>query len=166
MAATLVWENSTSSSTPTWNSVSLLRFKFANDNNNDTNDPLVRPATGTAYSYEKYCRINVTVSPAVQLTNLRLVLGSDVADSGGSTTGLALYRRFTSTYATPAQPSSNSGLAQVTTTGETWPNAGTVSSTTTGQWGDMVVLVLEIASTVVNSGELTSFNIIARYDEI
>lgn len=164
MAATLTWENSTQASTPSWNAVTLLRFKFANDNNNDNNDPLVRPSTGNNYSYEKWCRINVTVAPAVQLTNLRLLLGSSVADSGGSTTGLALYHKFTTTYATPIQPSSNSGYTQLTTTETTWTGASTM--TTTGQWGDMVVFTLEIASTVVNSGELTNFNIIARYDEI
>lgn len=157
MAATLQWEISTAATTPSWSSFAKLRFKTANDNTDDLNNPLVKPSSGTNYSFEKWTRINVTVAPSSQVSNLRLLL------SANPDLGITWKYGFTATYATPIGTVSTVATSTLTTAEVTWQNAGT--KTTTGQWGDLAVHQLHLGTTVAG-GEMTAINMIARYDEI
>ena len=178
MSAILLWEYSIQASTPNWIELDgteptqgKLRFKSANDNTNDTNDPLVRPGAGANYSFEKYTRVTVDTLPSIQVTDLRLLLSAYVQDSMFSTTGLTFQYDFVvlGSYATPVQPTTDGTRTTLTTAAISWDNSGTflTSGHSPGDmWGDMVVLVLKVASTVVNGGELKDFSVVARFNEI
>ena len=156
MAATLQWQISTAAAA-TWSTTTKLRFKSANDNTDDLNDPLVKPTAGTNYSFEKALRINVSVAPTTQLSNLRVLL------SAAPGTGLTMNYGFDATYSQPVGTDSAKATTTLSTTEIAWANSGNVS--VTGQWGDLLYLQLDVG-TGAAGGEITDFNVIARYDEI
>ncbi len=156
MVATLQWQNSTGA-TESWSTVTWLRFKAADNNTDDAVDPLVKPSTGTNYSYEKWMRINVSVAPTTNVSNLRVLLSATMP------TGTTMYHGFTATYATPVGTNSSVATTALSTTPISWQNSGT--KTTTGAWGDLLVMQIDL-STSVSGGELGDWNTIARYDEI
>lgn len=152
MVATLQWQNSTGA-TESWSTITWLRFKAADNNTDDAVNPLVKPSTGTNYSYEKWLRINISVAPTTNVSNLR------VLNSAASATGVTESYGFTTTYATPVGTNSAVATTTLSTTPIAWSNAGT--ATGTGQWGDDLVLQLDL-STSVAGGELGDWNTIAR----
>jgi hypothetical protein len=156
LTATIDWQISTAA-TESWSNVSKLRFKSAIDNTDDLNDPLVKPTTGTNYSWEKATVVNVSVGPSSQLSNLRVLL------SASMDTGITWYYGFTSTYAQPVGTNSTIATTQLTTSEVSWTNSGT--KTDTGIWGDYLYAQWDIINTV-SGGETTDVNEIARYDEI
>lgn len=162
MTAVLKWKNSVGA-TATWSTVTKLRFKSADNNTDDSNDPLVKPTTGTNYSYEKYCQIHVTTAPGTSLSNLKLLSSVNFGGTGAYK-GLSLWYGFVTTYAAPVQ----THLVATNTLGTTeisWSNAGTLGTATTGAWGDTAVFQVGIGNTA-SGGEITDWNITARYDEI
>jgi hypothetical protein len=156
MAATLTWENSTAA-TATWGAVTKLRFKAANDNTDDSINPLVRPTSGVNRSFEKACRINVTVAPSSQLSNLRVKLNLAMD------TGLTMYYGFTATYTQPVGTDSTVATTTLTTSEVSWTNSGT--KTGTGQWGDLFYTQIDVATNAAG-GEITDNQFVAVYDEI
>ena len=64
-----------------------VRYKNANNATVDAQNPLVRPANGFVYSYEKWIRLKITVPPTGAITSP--VLYSDGANGYG--TGVSLY---------------------------------------------------------------------------
>lgn len=159
MVATLQWQNSTAASA-TYSTVTKLRFKAANNNTDDLVNPLIKPTAGTNYSFEKSCRINVSVAPSTQLSNLRVLLSVHPVQ-----TGFSVYYGFQvlGSYTQPIGTVSSVATTELQTSEVSWANSGTF--TTTGMWGDIVIFQVRLATTV-SGGESTDFTIIARYDEI
>ena len=162
MAATLGWRNSTGA-VESWSSITQLRFKAADNNTNDTADPIVIPSSGTAYSYEKWLLVYVESGTFTELSNLRVLTSADVPTINP---GVTLQYRFTSTYSAPVGTNMTE-TGSLSTTEVVWSNAGTHTSGTAVKWtgSDYLVLQLDVASTAT-AGELTTWNLIARYDEI
>lgn len=159
MVATLQWQNSTAASA-SWSTITTLRYKNANNNTDDANDPLVRPASGTEYSFEKALRINISVAPTTNVTNLRVLHSRNPI-----ATGVSIYYGFTDTYAQPASGASVSSTAttELTNSEVTWTGAS--AKTDTGQWGQFLYLQARVTSSA-SGGEVASWETIARYDEI
>lgn len=156
MAATLDWQISTAA-TASWSNVTKLRYKAANDNNDDNADPLVKPSSGTNHSFEKATRINVSVGPSSQLSNLRVKLNASMD------TGLTMFHGFTATYSQPVGTNSGIATSALTTSEVSWDNSGT--KTDTGQWGDFLYTQIDI-STSASGGEITDNQLVAVFDEI
>lgn len=169
MAATLEWYANVSAvlgnfaALPTPNTI---RFKKANDNVIDTNDPVIKPGVGlTNFSWEKALIINVNAgSTYTQLSNLNFYQG------GAMPTGLTMI------YRTVAQGSYNTAPVDRTTQNAesalpssptAWTGAVTMNASTTGLWttAHAFYVTLMIANSVAG-GINTGFNITARYDEI
>lgn len=159
---------------------STLRFKAADNNTGaSTDDPLVRPSSGTYYSYQKNLRCRVVTVPAVALLGLRVKMS--VASISG-VTGLALAYQFRL---------SSSGAANVNTVlparvgvlsdvDVSWTNGGSPSGTAVGNhvvpprvdgdfWNDtasdQLLLQMEVASGG-SGGSISPFNLIISYNEI
>jgi hypothetical protein len=161
MVATLNWEHSIAATTASWLDCAHLRFKAANDNTNDNNNPMVIPATGVNYSFEKALTLNITVAPDTNCSNLKVSLSTAPVH-----TGITMSYGFTTTglYVTPV--GTNSTLAATGTLGTAtvaWSNAGTAVAT--GIWGDILWLQMDLATTATR-GAITQFNVIATFDEI
>jgi len=138
-----------------------LRFKVADDANVDLNDPIVIPGSGSNYSYEKWLRFNVTVAPTNQITNLQFY--TDGANGMG--TGVSMWAKAVTSYATPALITSTSAYTDAFSyTSGSSLNLGAGPYTGTGEIGDHAVLGLEVASTA-SQGTTPSESLTFSYDE-
>jgi hypothetical protein len=164
MVATLQWQNSTGATgSPVWSTITTLRFKDANNNTDDLNNPLVRPTSGVVYSYEKALRINISVAPSNpgNVSNLRLAVSRNPI-----ATGVDIFYKFASSYTGPLAGDALSigTYTQINSTNNiTW--TGATAQTTTGQWGQLLYLVARVGASA-SGGEVASWETIARYDEI
>ncbi len=162
-----------------------LRFKAADNNTGaSTDDPLVRPSSGTYYSFSKNIRARVVTNPTVALLALRVKLSA--VPSG--VTGLDLaysFRTVASVYdnlavVLPARQgvlgTSDVNWLNGRTTGGTGgtsvPNhvVGTAGHTAGNFWADtasdQLLLSMEVGVGDTNGGAITPFNLIASYNEI
>lgn len=163
MAATVqIVEKNGAGGTTTDKTSGSIRFKNADNATVDLSNPMVVPGSGTDYSFEKWLRINITVAPAGQISNVRAY--SD--GSNGLGTGMGLYAKAVTSYATPAEATSTSGYTDFFTY-----NSGSALSlgagpyTGTGEKGDHLVMIATVASTA--SGGITpSETLTIGWDEI
>lgn len=139
-----------------------VRLKKADNATVDLLNPLVKPTAGTDFSFEKWLRLNVTGGTFVQMTNLKFYTDG----SSGLGTGVSLWAKAVTAYATPAQGASNVGYANAFTfTSGASLSLGAGPFTGVGEKGDHVVLLGEIATTV--AGGLTpSETLTFAWDEI
>ena len=152
MAATVqIIEKNGAGGTGTDKTSGTIRFKNADDATVDLNDPMVVPASGTDYSYEKWLRLNVTGGSYSQITDI--VAYSD--GSNGLGTGVGLYAKAVSSYATPAEATATTGYSDFFTyTSDSPLSLGAGPFTSTGEKGDHLVMIATVADTA--SGGLTS----------
>lgn len=176
MVAVLKWQNSTTTNA-NWGAasgISVMRFKAANDNVDDLTNPLVRPTSGTNYSWEKALRILIfNTSTFTELSNLRVK--SSTSDIGaGLGSGVTCYYLFKASYTQPVLASTTPATT-LTTSEVTWTGAGNHNAVTHGtndvQWGGNTppnsnFLYLWLGITPGNGGSLTNWNTIAVYNEI
>jgi len=100
--------NGSSPGTPTPKTSDTIRFKDNDDANADLNNPIVRPGSGTVYSYEKALRLRIgATGPTGSITSPRAF--SDAANGFG--TGVTMEAGVTGTYVQPVK--TNSTLATV-----------------------------------------------------
>jgi hypothetical protein len=148
MAATVVVQaGHGTTGSPTWTTVTSVRFKSADNDTADTNNPLVKPASGgTSYSFEKWFRLNCTVAPSNVINNLRFhrasgSLGTGITDYYGernrTTEGFVTPVGTLSSYATTAVPTTATSLTKNNT-----------DHTTTGEIGPYVVVQWRLDDTV------------------
>ena len=163
MAATVqIVEKNGAGGTATDKTSGNIRFKNADDATVDTSDPLVVPGSGFDYSYEKWLRLNVTVAPDTQISNIGVY--SD--GTNGMGTGVEVYAKAVESYATPAEATATDGyttLFDYVTGSRLSLGAGPI--TATGEIGNHAVLMCRVADTAssgVTSGETITFG----WDEI
>lgn len=139
-----------------------VRFKTADNATVDTLDPINIPAAGTNYSYEKWLRLNVTVAPNTNISNLKFY-----TDGGnGLGTGVGLFAKAVTTYTTPALGTSTTGYTDAFTyTSGSALSLGAGPFTGTGEKGDHSVLLMTVADTA-SPGQTPSETITFSYDEI
>jgi hypothetical protein len=166
MVATVqIVEKNGTAGTTTQKDGSTLRFKNADNATVDTSNPMVIPTAGQDWSYMKWTRLNVTVAPDTNLTNLKFYTdgtGWSAADANVKAFAIA-----ETTYATPSQPSTSTEFSNdmfAYTSGSAL-DLGTAAVTGTGQKGDHAVLVLEVEAGATQ-GTLTAETLTYSYDEL
>lgn len=163
MAATVqIIEKNGAGGTPTDKTSGQIRFKNADNATVDTANPMVKPGTGTDYSFEKWLRLNVTGGTYTEITNIKAYMDG----ANGLGTGVTLYAKAVASYATPAEATGTAGYTDAFTYTSGSPlslGAGPYSST--GEKGDHLVMMLAVGTTA--SGGITSSEVLTfSYDEI
>ena len=130
--------------------ISQLIHKWADDNTDDENDPVVRGA-GDVWTWAKSVKISIDVSPTNDITNLRFF--SAAANFGGSHTGVSVLSVGEAVYTQgnlADQSAARSGMVNRLEGSPLVINAGTVISNPATGYGtqDHTVLQLELDNTV------------------
>lgn len=140
-----------------------IRYKQADNDTVDANNPIPIPGSGTAYSYIKHFKFNVTATPANTINNLKVY--SDGANGLG--TGMDLLIGTNASYVSPltqlATQYTSVTLNSVFgyTSGSALAVTGSLSNPSTGFVGDYIVSQFTVASTATqgNSGsEVITFS--------
>jgi hypothetical protein len=163
MAATVqILEKNGAGPTTTDKTSGNIRFKNADNATVDTSNPMVKPGAGVDYSFEKWLRFNVSGGTYTEITNIKAYM------DGGNTlgTGVTLYAKAVTTYATPAEASSISGYTDAFTYTSGSPlTLGAGPYTSTGEKADHLVMMLTVGTTA--SGGITpSETLTIGWDEI
>ncbi len=139
-----------------------VRFKTADNATVDLANPIVKPGAGSNWSFEKWLRLNVTGGSYSQITSIRAYMDG----ANGFGTGISLWARAVASYATPALGTSSAGYTNAFSFTSGSPlSLGAGPFTGTGEKGDHLVMLAEVASTA--SGGLTpSESLSLAWDEI
>lgn len=163
MAATVqIIEKNGAGGTGTDKTSGTVRFKNADNATVDLNNPMVKPPSGSDFSFEKWLRMNVSGGTYSQITNAKLY--SD--GTNGMGTGVNVWAKAVTSYATPAEATATTGYADLFSyTSSSALSLGAGPFTSTGEKGDHAVLMCEVTSSA--SGGLTpSETITLAWDEI
>jgi hypothetical protein len=163
MAATVqIIEKNGAGGTPTDKTSDTIRFKNADNATVDTSNPLVKPSSGTEYSFEKWLRFNVSGGSYTEITNVKAY--SD--GSSGLGTGIGCYAKAVATYATPAEATSTAGYTNFFTyTSGSALTLGAGPYTSTGEKADHLVMIMTVDNTA--SGGITPAETLTiAWDEI
>lgn len=163
MPATVqIVEKNGAGGTATDKTAGQVRFKKADNSTVDLANPLVKPTSGSDWSFEKWLRLNVTGGSYTQITNIRAY--SDGANGLGA--GINVWARVVTAYATPATPANSTGLSNFFTATSGSPlTLGAGPFTSTGEKGDHLVLSCEVTDAA--SGGLTpTETVTVAWDEI
>ncbi len=183
MAATVIInEYHGAGGTKTDKTTGTVRFKNADNANVDLIDPLVVPASGQEYSFEKWLRLQITDAGGfTQIDNLRAY--SDGSNDFGS--GVKLWYAVSGTYMQPVVPNEASDPPQSAAAGSPVENMADFFSATSGapadmdaintgpftdgspaeEIGDWLVLVMEVEPGA-SQGVLTAETLTFAFDEI
>lgn len=175
MAATVIINEKNGAGETATDKTSLtVRFKNADNATVDTADPLVIPTANTEYSFEKFLRLQFTVAPDTEITNMEFFMDG----AKGWAAGVKLWGRDLAAYTTPAVPTETLDPPQIPVGGTpvaatdafTWTSGapldiGAGPFTGTGDKGDYVDLVLEV-EIGETQGTLATETATFRFDEI
>jgi hypothetical protein len=163
MAATVqIVEKNGAGGTQTDKTGGTVRLKNADNSAVDLNNPMVKPTSGSDFSFEKWLRLNVSGGTYSQITNIRAY--SD--GTNGLGTGILLWAKAVTSYATPAEATATTGYTNFFTYTSGSPlSLGAGPYTSTGEKGDHLVMMCEVQSTA--SGGLTSSeSLVFGWDEV
>lgn len=163
MAATVqIIEKNGAGGTPTDKTSGSIRFKNADNATVDLVNPMVKPGAGLDYSFEKWLRMNVSGGTYSQITNAKAYM-----DGGnGLGTGVTLYAKAVTTFATPAEAAATTGYADAFTYTSGSPlSLGAGPFTSTGEKGDHLVMMLTVGTTAAG-GVTPSETLTVAWDEI
>lgn len=168
MAATIQIHEMSGADTGADKTSGTLRFKDADNNTVDTNNPLVIPAADTIYSYTKKVRAYMEAPPNTNVSNLRWYTdGANGLGTGVTMTAKNLGTTWGSNYKTAM-----SGGADLFgyTSGSPLDGDGTdagpfVPADDNTYIGDLIELQMAVASTAANGATPTETLTLA-YDEI
>lgn len=155
--------------------VTNLRFKLADNNNQDANNPCVKPSAGTNYSWWKHIALYCTVAPDTAINNVKLYTDGSLAWAGctlyvGDQT--LLFNQYDQ--ATGSGDSGDELVANHTNIASktdlfTYSSGSPMSITgsiayTTGRITNLVVLQVNIG-TGAGAGQMPQETLTWRYDE-
>jgi hypothetical protein len=168
MAATIQIHEMSGADTGADKTSGTLRFKDADNNTVDTNNPLVIPAADTIYSYTKKVRAYMEAPPNTNVSNLRWYTdGANGLGTGVTMTAKNLGTTWGANYKTAM-----SGGADLFgyTSGSPLDGDGTdagpfVPADDNTYIGDLIELQMAVASTAANGATPTETLTLA-YDEI
>lgn len=163
MAATVqIIEKNGAGGTATDKTSGNIRFKNADNATVDTSNPMVKPGAGVDYSFEKWLRFNVSGGTYTEITNIKAYMDG----ANGLGTGVTLYAKAVTSYATPAEATATTGYADAFTYTSGSPlSLGAGPYTSTGEKGDHLVMMLTVGTTA--SGGITpSETLTIGWDEI
>lgn len=162
MAATVqIVEKNGAGGTQTDKTSGTVRFKNADDANVNTSNPMVKPASGSDWSFEKWLRFNVSGGTYTEITNIKAY-----TDGSNGWTGVNLWWKAVASYATPAEGTASTGYTNAFSYTSGAPltlGAGPYSST--GEKGDHLVALMEVTSSAVG-GVLSAETLTVAWDEI
>lgn len=164
MAATVqIVEKNGAGGTPTDKTSGSIRFKNADNATVNTANPLVVPAApGFDYSFEKWIRMNVTGAPGTEIDNVKVYMDG----ANGFGTGVELYGKAVTSYATPAEATSTSGYTNMFSYTSGSPlSLGAGPFTGTGEKGDHLVMMMRVAETA-SGGVTPGETLTMGWDEI
>lgn len=163
MAATVqIVEKNGAGGTQTDKTGGTVRFKNADNSTVDLVNPMVKPGSGSDWSFQKWLRLNITGGTFTQISNIKAYTDG----SSGLGTGINLWAKAVASYATPAEETASTGYANAFTyTSGAALSLGAGPFTGTGEKGDHLVMALEVTSSA--SGGLTpSETLTLAWDEI
>lgn len=162
MAATVtIVEKNGAGGTPTDKTSGTVRFKNADNSTVDTANPMVKPTSGTDYSFEKWLRLNVA-GTYTEISNIKAY--SDGANGLG--TGVGLFAKAVTAYATPAEATATTGYTDFFTYTSGSPlSLGAGPFTGTGEKGDHLVMIMTVLDTA-SGGVTPSETLTIAWDEI
>ena len=163
MAATVqILEKNGAGGTGTDKTSGNIRFKNADNATVDTSNPMVKPGAGVDYSFEKWIRFNVSGGTYTEISNVKAYM-----DGGnGLGTGVTLYAKAVTAYATPAEATSVSGYTDAFTYTSGSPlTLGAGPFTSTGEKADHLVMMLTVG-TSASGGITPSETLSIVWDEI
>jgi len=163
MAASVqIVEKTGAGGTQTNKTSSTIRFKNADNATVDTSNPMVVPASGTDYSFEKWLRFYVASGSYTEITSIRAYMDG----ANGFGTGIGLYAKAVTSFATPAEATSTSGYTSAFDYTSGSPLAlGAGPYTSTGEKGDHLVMMMTVADTA-SQGMLSGETLTIAWDEI
>lgn len=138
-----------------------IKYKAADNDTNDNNNPVNIPASGTAFSYQKFFAFYATTTPATQINNLK------VYTSGANPlgTGVDIQCAAVAGYATPAAAAVTSSSSIFGyTSGAPLALTGSIANPSTGVFGQYLESVLTVLSTATQ-GPTANATITFSYDE-
>lgn len=162
MAATVtILEKNGAGPTTTDKTGGTVRFKNADNATVDLVNPMVKPTSGSDWSFQKWLRASVA-GTYTQITNLKAYTDG----SSGLGTGINLWGKAVTTYTAPAEETVSTGYANMFTyTSGAALTLGAGPFTGTGEKGDHLVMALEVTSAA--AGGLTpSETLTIAWDEI
>lgn len=164
MAATVELRSFHGSSGATFADVAggSIRFKQADNDTVDANNPIPVPGSGFNYSYIKQLRLYAATAPSNNLNNVKFY--TDGANGLG--TGVALYAKTSASYTDPTSQTTSplSGTADAFSYTSGSPLSVSGSSTTVGYFSDYVQLQMS-ATTTASQGTTPSETLTFAYDE-
>ena len=132
-----------------------------NTSGNRTSNPITIPATGFAYSFDKFLKFELgTTEPDTQVTNFKF-WGAGTAPEAGVVLD---YYKTISTYAEPEVVTTNAAYTAVTGATEGAKASITGTLNTQGEVTDYLVMMLEV-STGASQGNMTQQTYNYSYDE-
>lgn len=162
MAATVqIVEKNGAGATATDKTSGTVRFKNADNATVDLVNPMVKPGAGSDWSFEKWLRMNVTVAPAGEISNVKAYM-----DGANGWTGVNLWWKAVTAYATPAEGTASTGYTDAFTYTSGAPltlGAGPYSGT--GEKADHLVALMQVTTSAVN-GILATETATLVWDEI
>jgi hypothetical protein len=162
---TVIELNGSGTGTPT--TASNIRFKTADDATQDTNNPMVKPSSGTNYSYKKTVYLNAVDSPSSVINNIKLYCDGSLAWTGVTVTVNAstTYAQATGTAGTTGAQLSGTPLFANYTAGGMLSLTGSISNPSTGKISQIVELQAVVSTSAV-AGALPTETITFQYDEV
>ena len=163
MAATVqLVEKNGAGGTQTDKTSGNIRFKNADNSTVDTGNPMVKPGAGVDYSFEKWLRLNVSGGTYTEITNVKVYMDG----ANGLGTGVTLYAKAVTAFATPAEATATAGYVDAFTYTSGSPlTLGAGPYTSTGEKADHCVMMLTVGTTA--SGGITPSEVLTlSWDEI
>lgn len=163
MAATVqIIEKNGAGGTATDKTSGTVRFKTADNSTVDLIAPIVKPAAGSNWSFQKWLRMNVTGGAYTSISNVKAYTDG----SSGLGAGINLWAKATAGYATPALETASTGYANAFTyTSGASLSLGAGPFSGAGEKGDHLVLALEVTSAAAG-GLTASETLTLAWDEI
>ena len=165
MAATVKIYELTATTAGTDKTSGTVRFKLADDQTVDQNDPITIPSTGVTRSYHKQLRMYCATAPDTYLDNFKAY--SDGSNGYGTGITVNASNVGVTWVANATTAISNGTDLFLHTSGAPFDmDAVTAASqTTTGYFGDILKLQMEVASTA-SPGTKSAETLTFSYDEI
>lgn len=143
-----------------------IRFKLADNDTQDANNPIVIPSTGTAYSYIKQLRFYAATDPSNSISNL----GFYTDGSASFGTGVGMQVKTSAGYTNPLTQAdsqltgTSDAFGYTSGEGTDLDVTGSHTSGAPTAFGDYVVLQMTVASTATQ-GTTSTDTFTFSYDE-